>query len=206
MHRDPPPPGFVTKLAVVFEGGLVVIAVLLSLLLELPLLGWVQPRASMIWWGILLTVPLLVGLWPWRNARWRVLAKLFEEIEQMVVPLFAGESIAGLALISLLAGVGEEALFRGVMQSVLAGSLGTVLALLVTSTVFGLVHYVTRTYAVMAGAIGLYLGVLALAFDSLVVPMIVHALYDFLALLHLTRERAARESSEAPERSVSSTQ
>lgn len=192
MLREPPPPGFITKLAIVFEGGLVVIAVLLSLLLELPLLDWVRPRASMIGWGILLTTPLLLGLWMSKRSRWRPLANLFAEIEETVVPLFATTSTAGLAVISTLAGIGEEALFRGVMQSVLTGSLGTVVALLVTSTVFGLVHYVTRTYAVMAGAIGLYLGVLALTFDTLVVPMIVHALYDFLALEALTRDGRRR--------------
>ena len=202
MHRDPPPPGFITKLAIVFEGGLVVIAVLLSLLLGLPLLDWVRPTASAVFWGVVFTAPLLVGLWAARRSRWPALATLFEEIEQTVVPLFAGTSVAELALISLLAGVGEEALFRGVMQSALAGPLGTVLALLATSTVFGLVHYVTRTYAVMAGAIGLYLGVLALAFDSLVVPIIVHALYDFLALVALTKGAARRAEEPAGDEAV----
>ena len=195
MRRDPPPPGFITRLAIIFEGGLVVIAVLLSLLLDLPLLDWVEPTASAVFWGALLTVPLLAGLWASRRSRWRVLANLFDEIEQTVVPLFAGTSVAGLALISLLAGVGEEALFRGVLQGVLAGPLGTALALVVTSTAFGLVHYVTRTYAIMAGVIGLYLGVLALAFNSLFVPMIVHALYDFVALAYLTKTTSPGNSS-----------
>jgi membrane protease YdiL (CAAX protease family) len=191
MLRDPPPPGFITKLAIVFEGGLMVIAVLLSLLLDLPFLDWIRPTATAALWGVLFTAPLLLGLWASHRSRWPPLANLFEEIEETVVPLFATTSVAGLAVISVLAGVGEEALFRGVMQHVLAGPLGTVGALLVTSTVFGLVHYVTRTYAVMAGAIGLYLGVLALVFDSLVVPMIVHALYDFLALVALTKRGSA---------------
>lgn len=187
MRRDPPPPGFITRLAIIIEGGLVVIAVLLSLLLGLPLLDQVWPTVSAVFWGVLLTVPLLASLWASKRSRWRVLANLFDEIEQTVVPLFADTSVAGLALISLLAGAGEEALFRGVVQSVLTGPLGTALALVVTSTAFGLVHYVTRTYAIMAGVIGLYLGVLALAFNSLLVPMIVHALYDFVALAYLTK-------------------
>ncbi|MCZ6918106.1 MAG: CPBP family intramembrane metalloprotease [Gemmatimonadetes bacterium] len=187
MRRDSPPPGFITRLAIIIEGGLVVIAVLLSLLLGLPLLDQVWPTVSAVFWGVLLTVPLLAGLWASKRSRWRVLANLFDEIEQTVVPLFADTSVAGLALISLLAGAGEEALFRGVVQSVLTGPLGTALALVVTSTAFGLLHYVTRTYAIMAGVIGLYLGVLALAFNSLLVPMIVHALYDFVALAYLTK-------------------
>ena len=204
MLRDPPPPGFITKLAIVFEGGLMVIAILLSLLLDLPFLDWIRPTVSAAFWGVLFTAPLLLGLWASRRSRWPPLANLFEEIEETVVPLFATTSVAGLAVISVLAGVGEEALFRGVLQSVLAGPLGTVVALLVTSTVFGLVHYVTRTYAVMAGAIGLYLGVLALVFDSLVVPMIVHALYDFLALVALTKRGGARQPVEPAGEEVAS--
>jgi membrane protease YdiL (CAAX protease family) len=44
---------------------------------------------------------------------------------------------------------------------------------------------VTAAYAVMAGFIGLYLGVLAVWHDNLLVPMVVHALYDFVALTYL---------------------
>ena len=57
--------------------------------------------------------------------------------------------------------------------------------MLVTSSLFGLAHLVTSSYAVMAGLLGLYLGVLAVWHDNLLVPMVVHALYDFVALTYL---------------------
>ena len=91
----------------------------------------------------------------------------------------------GIALISIMAGVGEEALFRGVLQTYFAGHVGVAPALLVTSSLFGLLHPVTAVYAVMAGLIGLYLGVLAVWHDNLLVPMVVHSLYDFVALTYL---------------------
>jgi membrane protease YdiL (CAAX protease family) len=88
-------------------------------------------------------------------------------------------------------------LFRGVIQTNLAGLTGVVPALLITSALFGLVHFVTSTYAVMAGLIGLYLGVFSIWSGNLFVPMVVHALYDFVALMYL-----ARYMRPAPERSV----
>ena len=82
------------------------------------------------------------------------------------------------------------------MQTNLAGAMGVVPALLVTSVLFGLVHFVTSTYAVMAGIIGVYLGVISIWSGNLLVPMVVHALYDFVALMYLARYmRPAPESS-----------
>ena len=59
------------------------------------------------------------------------------------------------------------------------------MAVLVTSTLFGLAHLVTPTYAVLAGLIGIYFGVLAVVTDSLLVPIVAHALYDYAALTYL---------------------
>jgi hypothetical protein len=56
---------------------------------------------------------------------------------------------------------------------------------------FGLAHFISLMYAVLAALIGLYLGILFIAFDNLAVPVIVHALYDFVALTYLVRMRSA---------------
>jgi uncharacterized protein len=60
------------------------------------------------------------------------------------------------------------------------------------SMVFGLLHAVTITYAVLAALVGAYLGWLALATDSLVGPIIAHSLYDFLALVYLIHTISAK--------------
>jgi membrane protease YdiL (CAAX protease family) len=88
-------------------------------------------------------------------------------------------------LISLAAGVGEELLFRGLLQAAIADWLHPWAGLGIASLVFGLAHSITRTYAVLATLLGAYLGGLWLACDNLLAPMITHALYDFLALLYL---------------------
>ena len=145
--------------------------------------------------GVVATVPLVAGLYWILHAPWEVLARLRGVIENTVTPLFAGCPVWGIALISILAGVGEEALFRGVLQTYFAGHVGVVPALLVTSSLFGLLHPVTAVYAVMAGLVGLYLGVLAVWHDNLLVPMVVHALYDFVALTYLVHHHRLQPDS-----------
>ena len=72
-------------------------------------------------------------------------------------------TVADLALISLLAGLGEELLFRGLIQDGLVGWLGPWPALVLTSVLFGLMHPITPGYAVLATLAGAYLGWVYLA-------------------------------------------
>lgn len=185
MRDTPLPGGSVLTVAVIFEGGLLVLAWGLGHLLGAPVGEQTTFTPSAFVLGVVATVPLVAGLYWALRSRWSVLVRLRGVMEDTVAPLFAGCPMWGIAIISILAGVGEEALFRGVLQTYLAGHLGVVPALLVTSSLFGLVHPVTALYAVMAGLIGLYLGVLAVWHDNLLVPMVVHALYDFVALTYL---------------------
>ena len=60
------------------------------------------------------------------------------------------------------------------------------------SVAFGALHAASRTYFLLATLVGLYLGWLALAFDDLVAPIVVHAVYDFAALITLQRAAGAK--------------
>ncbi len=196
MSEERLPGGKIVGIAVLFEGGLIVLAWGLGLLLETPFGEQTFVTGPAIGLGVAATMPLFLGLYGTIRSSWPVLGRLRRVIEEQVVPLFAGCTVWGIATISILAGVGEEALFRGVMHTNLAGLLGVVPALLVTSLLFGLVHFVTSTYAVMAGIIGLYLGVINIWSGNLFAPMVIHALYDFVALMYLARYmRPAPESS-----------
>ncbi len=196
MSEEQLPGGRIVGIAVLFEGGLIVLAWGLGRLLDTPFGEQTFVTGPAIGLGVAATMPLFLGLYWTIRSSWPVLARLRRVIEEQVVPLFTGCTVWGIATISILAGVGEEALFRGVMQTNLAGLLGVVPALLVTSLLFGLVHFVTSTYAVMAGIIGLYLGVISIWSGNLFAPMVIHALYDFVALMYLARYmRPAPESS-----------
>lgn len=83
------------------------------------------------------------------------------------------------------AGIGEEMLFRGVMQFELGARLGSeVVAVGLTSIVFGALHAVTPLYAGLAGMASVYFGWLYLVTGNLVVPIVTHAFYDWAALLY----------------------
>jgi len=137
--------------------------------------------------GCLATFPPL-GFFIWMcRATPAPLAKVQDFLEEVVRPFFKGWSLAELALISVLAGISEEWLFRGAVQGGLSKTLGQPLALVVASVAFGLCHLVNWTYAFAAACIGAYLGVVWLQTGNLLTPIITHALYDFLALTCLLR-------------------
>jgi membrane protease YdiL (CAAX protease family) len=102
-------------------------------------------------------------------------------------------SLFQLAVLAAGAGIGEEALFRGWLQPALADATSPALGLVLASLLFGLAHALTALYAVLATLIGLYLGLLDLATGNLLVPILVHSVYDFIALTQW--RQAARASS-----------
>ena len=71
------------------------------------------------------------------------------------------------------------------VQSGLAGIAGPGIALVIASLLFGVAHALTPAYFVLATLIGFYLGGLYIATGNLLVPVLVHFLYDWLALAWL---------------------
>jgi hypothetical protein len=94
-----------------------------------------------------------------------------------ITTVFASATVVDICLISIWAGIAEELLFRGVLQ--------TRWGLIPTSILFGVLHFATPAYALLATVVGLYIGLLHHFFRSLLIPIQLHALYDFAALLYL---------------------
>jgi membrane protease YdiL (CAAX protease family) len=116
-------------------------------------------------------------------------------LESELFSLFRGMSVGQLMLLAAAAGLGEELLFRGVIQEELG--LG------VASVLFGLMHGPTRELwplALWAAAVGAVLGALYQVSGNLFVPALSHALYDAAALIYVGRRggnsRAAGDASE----------
>lgn len=172
--------------AVLTEGGL--------FLLGLLLVGGPQTFASKLdlSWNatvsaLLLCIPMLAALYLAVRTNWAPLAQLRAELEEKVTPLFTNLKIPDLALIALLAGTGEELFFRGWLQGSLTNRSDAWIGILIASVIFGLVHYLSPTYAIYAGLTGIYLGVIYQLSGNLYIVMGIHALYDFIALVYLVR-------------------
>jgi uncharacterized protein len=146
--------------------------------------------------GVLASVPLLLGLRWTLSTSFPPVRRLVEVVQDQLGPLIARRSSLELAALATLAGLAEEILFRGVVQVAIARVVPEVAALVLASIAFGLAHFITRAYALLAGIAGLYLGTLFLAQGNLLVPVVAHALYDFIALMCLVRRyRARREAA-----------
>jgi hypothetical protein len=91
--------------------------------------------------------------------------------------IFSEAKLPDLCLIAVCAGLAEELLFRGVIQ-VKLGIVGA-------SIIFGLLHFITPAYFVIATIMGLYLGILYQYYDSLLIPIQLHFIYDLGALIYL---------------------
>ncbi len=133
------------------------------------------------------TLPLVAFVFWGMRTKLAFFARLQELFRETLIPLFSSCSLLELLLISIMAGIGEEVFFRAFLQ----GSLGRVvnpwIALAVVSAVFGVVHMVSIGYAIFAGLLGAYLGMLLLLTGNLFVPVAVHALFDFVAILLVSR-------------------
>ncbi len=91
--------------------------------------------------------------------------------------VFSSSCLIDLVIISLIAGVAEEFLFRGVLQ--------VKFGIFAASIVFGLVHLVSPAYVIVATIIGFYIGAFFLVSGSLLIPVQIHFSYDLGALIYL---------------------
>jgi membrane protease YdiL (CAAX protease family) len=157
-----------------------------------------RPALDAVGFGIAASVPLLAFLGWCLRTSWPPMRRLVALVEEQIGPHLVGASAGGIALLSLLAGIGEEALFRGVIQAGLAERLPELLSVGIAAVLFGVGHWVSRSYAVLAGAIGVYLGLLFLLTGNLLAPIVTHTLYDVAALSVLARRRPAASDGVQP--------
>jgi len=185
--------------ALAFQVAVVVVAVGLAWLFGLAPWERLQWSAPALGWSVTATLPLLAMLLVFPVARWQWAREISRIVEQVVLPLFNRAPAGSVLLVALLAGVGEELLFRGVVQDGLAGLFGPVTGLILASLLFGLAHAVTPAYFIIASLLGAYLGWLYVHSGNLLIPIIVHALYDWIAIhFYLwNRKRGTRRSGDS---------
>jgi uncharacterized protein len=185
---DQPGREVIIMFAVFFEGGLAPLSLLL---------GWWlghNPLAQFAWsgtdalLGALAAAPLVL-IFLLLTFRWPIgpLRQIKMFCEEEFIPLLAGSSWSDMALIAFSAGVGEEMLFRGVLQSSLGAWLGIGWGLVIASLLFGLLHPISIPYIVVTAVVGLYLGGAFLLTENLLTVIVTHSLYDFALMSYLLR-------------------
>ncbi len=161
-------------------------------------LGWIadiNPFADLnfsekaVFYGLMGTLPIFLLFLAMQQLQIDSVQQIRKLLLETLGPSMHGYGWADLLVLASIAGLSEEVLFRGLIQPWLESSWGMSAGLLVSNIIFGLVHAVTPLYAVLAMLIGIYLG-LFLDYGgerNLLTPVIIHALYDFLAFFVIMR-------------------
>ena len=186
------------RMAAIFQGGLLLFALILGWLLELPpwsQCSWTIPSLVL---GAVATTPMFLLLWLIYHSQATCLVRIQTVVREILGRQLAACGWLDLLLIALMAGLSEEFLFRGVLESFFS-RWGPLAGLFICNAIFGLCHAVTPTYALLAMLLGCYLSLtLRLSAEpNLVVPIVGHTLYDFVAFL-VVRRAYHRDHSQIP--------
>jgi membrane protease YdiL (CAAX protease family) len=178
-------PAYFFRTAFFFEANLAIVAIVLGWFVDVIPYQHLFFDADAVSIGLLGTLPLFIFF----SALYSHPIAGFDKIKQTLLETL-GEHLAQLRWYHMLAlaaaaGMGEELLFRGTIQPWLENKGGYQFGLLASNVIFGLVHAITRMYAIITGVVGIYLGYLMDAGDqrNLLAPILTHGLYDFLAFL-----------------------
>jgi membrane protease YdiL (CAAX protease family) len=183
---------------------LVYVGVLLAGLAVVWHIGALPPRAlfyaDVSPWGIalglVLAVPCAIAPYWLELAvsralrhRSRLAASGLEHARESATALGTGP--VRFAVVAVATAVAEEALFRGAVLFEVANTRGPLLALLAVGVIFGL-HHMSFGLPAIAGKLlaGLLWGMLMLLTGVVVVPLVVHLLFQLLVYRRMVRMRA----------------
>lgn len=178
------------KTACLFESALILLALLLAWIADINPVANLYFSEMAIAVGILGTAPLFLLFLSLEHFPHSALAEIRALLLKTLAANLYQYSWRHLLLLAVIAGISEEILFRGVIQPWIAASWGLTAGLWLSNIIFGLVHAITPLYAVLVTLVGLYLSLSMTALNgepNLLVPIIIHSLYDFLAFLALMR-------------------
>jgi membrane protease YdiL (CAAX protease family) len=168
-----------------FEFGLAGLAVVIGKLLDVNALGAgfeLSPWA--LGAGLLWTLPPLAFVSSIRLLDLEQLKEIEAITKEFAQKLFVDRSNAQLALFCFAAGFGEELLFRGVLHQKLEILFGSFFpAAAAVAVGFGAAHFLTPAYFVISGLSSfIFSFMFASSGSNIVVPIVSHAVYDFIAL------------------------
>jgi membrane protease YdiL (CAAX protease family) len=178
-----------------FEAALILVAVVLGWIAGIDPFAYLHFSESAIAYGVIGTAPLFLLFVSMEQIQAEPVTKIRKVLFETLAPGLCRYHWTDLLVLASIAGLSEELLFRGVIQPWIESSWGVTAGLVVSNIIFGLAHAVTPLYAVLATLTGMYL---SLSMDyggdrNLLLPIVIHGLYDFLAFIALLHAyRASR--------------
>jgi membrane protease YdiL (CAAX protease family) len=187
------------KRACYFEASLVLVALFLGWIGDINPFKHLYFSETAIAYGLIGTVPLFLLFLALEYLPGESVGKIRKLLLETLGPGLHRYHWTDLFMLAAIAGISEEIVFRGVIQPWMESSWGITAGLIGSNIIFGLVHAVTPLYAVLAAIVGIYLG-LSLDYGgnrNLLIPIIIHGMYDFLAFVALMRAYKASQSTES---------
>ena len=185
------PAMMLTLVGVQVEGGLAILAILIAWFARIPLRDMFVFELSAFLFVLVGIIPMLlfcrvIYLLPFRTVEFtrRFLQSVYRDFIRHC-------TVTQLLLVAIMSGVGEELLFRGVLQTAVTQGFGgetrgLIIGVALASLLFGLAHPINKLYVVLCFVIGIWLGLIfAWSGNNLIVPITIHALYNFILFLAL---------------------
>lgn len=168
------------KIAIIAEGGALLTALLLASFFAIELFPLSHEPVRDLMIGTAAAVPpFLLFLFSISKAAKNVpfFGSLRKKVLIEIRSIFSECTLIDIIIISLLAGFGEEFLFRGLLQ--------TKIGIVAASVIFGLFHAVSPAYVIAATIMGFYIGASYQMSGGLLVPVQIHFVYDLAALVYI---------------------
>lgn len=180
------------SLAVRIQIVMILVATLLGSWLETSpwtLFDWSKESILL---GLLGTVPMLGMMGLLLRLPFAAFREMHDFLVQTLGPTLARNGWFKILILAILVGLGEEMLFRGVLQPWLFTKMIPWNAIILSSVLFGLAHSITTTYVITVFLVSLYLGYSAIALGegtehNLVPPILMHSLYDYVGFMMIGR-------------------
>jgi uncharacterized protein len=168
-----------------FEGSMIGVAWLIGWFVNVDPFSNFSVDGTALFFGIVGTLPLILLFLLFYRYPVGPLHPIKNSLLEILGPVLSRCGWHELVILAVVAGVSEEILFRGLLQPWLEGIAGPPGGLILSNVIFGLLHWLTPMYALIAGLIGFYLAFMMDITGSrqLLTPIVIHSLYDFLAFV-----------------------
>lgn len=163
------------------EGTLLLISLIWMFIRKIPVFENIKISLPALWMGLILGVGILFSSIIFYSVDRFVFKERFRRVmEDKIYPLFSRVTFPEIILLALMSGFCEEFFFRGILLPEFG--------ILFASAIFGVLHTPGKTtwfLGVWSGLIGVVFALVYKFTGNLFIPMVAHALNNFVAVVYL---------------------